>query len=54
VHRVIMRESRYNPRAVGHGGALGLMQIKHATARGKADETAKLALQVMRRAPMRK
>jgi hypothetical protein len=33
VHRVIIRESRYNPRAVGHGGALGLMQIKHATAR---------------------
>ena len=34
VHRVIVRESRYNPRAVGRGGALGLMQIKHATARG--------------------
>jgi hypothetical protein len=33
VHRIIIRESRYNPRAVGHGGALGLMQIKHATAR---------------------
>jgi hypothetical protein len=33
VHRVIMRESRYNPRAVGRGGALGLMQIKHGTAR---------------------
>jgi soluble lytic murein transglycosylase-like protein len=34
VHRVIMRESRYNARAVGRGGAMGLMQIKHATARG--------------------
>ncbi len=33
VHRVVMRESRYNPRAVGRGGALGLMQIKYATAR---------------------
>lgn len=34
VRRVIVRESRYNPRAVGRGGAMGLMQIKHATARG--------------------
>jgi soluble lytic murein transglycosylase-like protein len=34
VHRVIVRESRYNPRAIGKGGAMGLMQIKHATARG--------------------
>lgn len=34
VHRVIKRESNYNPRAVGAGGALGLMQIKYATARG--------------------
>jgi soluble lytic murein transglycosylase-like protein len=34
VHRVIVRESRYNPRAIGAGGAMGLMQIKHATARG--------------------
>ena len=33
VHRIIKRESRYNPRAVGRGGAMGLMQIKHATAR---------------------
>ena len=33
VHRVIMRESRYNPRAVGRGGVFGLMQIKHGTAR---------------------
>jgi soluble lytic murein transglycosylase-like protein len=33
VHRVVIRESRYNPRARGAGGALGLMQIKHATAR---------------------
>ncbi len=33
VHRIIIRESRYNPRAVGRGGALGLMQIKHETAR---------------------
>jgi soluble lytic murein transglycosylase-like protein len=34
VHRVIRRESNYNPGAVGGGGALGLMQIKYATARG--------------------
>jgi soluble lytic murein transglycosylase-like protein len=34
VHRVIIRESRYNPRIVGKGGAMGLMQIKAATARG--------------------
>jgi soluble lytic murein transglycosylase-like protein len=34
VHRVVKRESNYNPRAVGRAGALGLMQIKHATARG--------------------
>jgi soluble lytic murein transglycosylase-like protein len=34
VHRIILRESRYNPRAVGPGGVLGLMQIKLATARG--------------------
>ncbi|BAT58404.1 endo-type membrane-bound lytic murein transglycosylase A precursor [Variibacter gotjawalensis] len=34
VHRIIVRESRYNPRAVGRGGAMGLMQIKAATARG--------------------
>src|SRR4051812_47048239 len=33
VHSVIKRESRYNPRAVGRGGAMGLMQIKHGTAR---------------------
>ena len=30
---MIKRESRYNPRAVGRGGAMGLMQIKHGTAR---------------------
>jgi soluble lytic murein transglycosylase-like protein len=34
VHRVIRRESGYNPRLVGSGGAMGLMQIKQATARG--------------------
>jgi hypothetical protein len=33
VRRVVRRESRYNPRAVGRGGAMGLMQIKYATAR---------------------
>ncbi|QCI97409.1 lytic transglycosylase domain-containing protein [Agrobacterium larrymoorei] len=32
VHRVVMRESRYNPAAY-NGGHFGLMQIKHATAR---------------------
>ena len=34
VHRVVIRESRYNHRLVGKGGAMGLMQIKTATARG--------------------
>ena len=34
VHRVIVRESRYQPHLVGRGGAIGLMQIKLATARG--------------------
>src|SRR5215212_7835513 len=34
VHRVIIRESRYNPGIIGKGGAMGLMQIKTATARG--------------------
>jgi soluble lytic murein transglycosylase-like protein len=33
VHRVVIRESRYDPRAVGAGGAMGLMQIKYSTAR---------------------
>jgi soluble lytic murein transglycosylase-like protein len=33
VHRVIMRESRYNATLVGRGGTIGLMQIKLATAR---------------------
>jgi soluble lytic murein transglycosylase-like protein len=33
VHRVVIRESSYNPRA-RNGSNLGLMQIKHATARG--------------------
>lgn len=33
VHRVIVRESRYNARAVGRGGTYGLMQIKLGTAR---------------------
>jgi soluble lytic murein transglycosylase-like protein len=34
VHRVIVRESGYRPALVGRGGAIGLMQIKLATARG--------------------
>jgi soluble lytic murein transglycosylase-like protein len=33
VHRVIVRESRYQPGLVGRGGTIGLMQIKLATAR---------------------
>jgi soluble lytic murein transglycosylase-like protein len=33
VHRVILRESRYQPGLVGRGGTIGLMQIKLATAR---------------------
>jgi soluble lytic murein transglycosylase-like protein len=33
VRRVVLRESGGNPRAVGRGGAMGLMQIKGATAR---------------------
>ncbi len=36
VHRVIVRESRYQPRLVGRGGTIGLMQIKLATARALA------------------
>src|SRR5882672_10752462 len=34
VHRVIVRESRYQPALVGRGGTIGLMQIKLSTARG--------------------
>src|SRR5437763_17209990 len=34
VHRVIVRESKYQPRLIGRGGTIGLMQIKLATARG--------------------
>jgi hypothetical protein len=34
VRRVVTRESGYNPRARNASGALGLMQIKYATARG--------------------
>jgi soluble lytic murein transglycosylase-like protein len=34
VHRVIQRESRYHPELIGHGGTIGLMQIKLATAKG--------------------
>ncbi len=33
VHRVILRESRYQRDLVGRGGTIGLMQIKLATAR---------------------
>src|SRR5256885_17057888 len=33
VHRVVRRESNYNPRAY-HRDNLGLMQIRHGTARG--------------------
>ena len=33
VHRVIVRESRYQPALIGRGGTIGLMQIKLATAR---------------------
>jgi soluble lytic murein transglycosylase-like protein len=35
VHRVVRRESNYNPRAY-HRDNLGLMQIRHGTARGRA------------------
>jgi hypothetical protein len=34
VHRLIVRESKYNPELVGRGGTIGLMQIKLATAKG--------------------
>src|SRR6516225_9351717 len=34
VHRVILRESRYQPNLIGRCGCIGLMQIKLATARG--------------------
>ncbi len=33
VHRVIVRESKYQPALIGRGGTIGLMQIKLATAR---------------------
>jgi soluble lytic murein transglycosylase-like protein len=33
VHRVIVRESRYQPNLIGRGGTIGLMQIKLATAK---------------------
>jgi soluble lytic murein transglycosylase-like protein len=33
VHRVIQRESRYQPQLIGRGGCIGLMQIKLGTAR---------------------
>jgi Transglycosylase SLT domain len=33
VHRVIVRESKYQPDLVGRGGTIGLMQIKLGTAR---------------------
>jgi hypothetical protein len=34
VHRLIVRESKYNPALIGHGGTIGLMQIKLSTAKG--------------------
>jgi hypothetical protein len=34
VHRIIIRESKYQAALLGSGGAIGLMQIKLATARG--------------------
>ena len=34
VHRVILRESKYQPQLIGQGGTIGLMQIKLATAKG--------------------
>src|SRR6201994_2016503 len=34
VHRIIIRESKYRAELLGSGGAIGLMQIKLATARG--------------------
>lgn len=34
VHRLIVRESKYNPELIGHSGTIGLMQIKLATAKG--------------------
>jgi transglycosylase-like protein with SLT domain len=34
VHRLIVRESKYHPELIGHGGTIGLMQIKLATAKG--------------------
>jgi soluble lytic murein transglycosylase-like protein len=33
VHRVIVRESKYRADLIGHGGTIGLMQIKLATAK---------------------
>lgn len=34
VHRIIVRESKYQPDLIGRGGTIGMMQIKLPTARG--------------------
>src|SRR6201985_2968326 len=34
VHRLMGRKSKYTPELTGHGGTIGLMQIKLATAKG--------------------
>jgi len=49
VRRVIVRESRYNPRAIGKDGAMGMMQIKTATARVMGYNPASVVIPVTRR-----
>ncbi len=34
VHKVVLRESRYQPNVIGRGQTMGLMQIMYTTARG--------------------
>ncbi|HVV92645.1 MAG TPA: transglycosylase SLT domain-containing protein [Hyphomicrobiales bacterium] len=43
-HGVVMVESRYRPRATGHGGYIGLMQISYRTARAMGFRGSRTAL----------
>lgn len=43
-HGVVMVESRYNPRATGKGGYIGLMQLSYRTAKGMGFTGSRAAL----------
>jgi len=43
-HGVVMVESRYNPRATGKGGYIGLMQLSYRTAKGMGFSGSRAAL----------